>query len=317
MNEIIFLLLGLAGLWIGAEIAIRGALNIANHFKISQLFIGLTVMTIGTDLPELFVVISASIHRLQGTETSGLIIGEAMGTLISQVGLILGIASFFGINLLIKKRLLMRDGFMLIASVVLIFLTGLDGEISRLDGAIFLLVYLFYFITLFREEQLKEKIARAPKMFLGWSIISVIAGFALLAISSQVTIENAMLLSERLGVPQYLIGIMVVGLGTSLPELATVIPAIRKHASGLIVGNLIGSNIFDALATLGISASISGFLVSKEILFFDIPFLLALSIMVVYFFATKQRIAKKEAIILLGFALLYFLIRGVDLLVSI
>jgi len=311
--EIILLIAGLTGLWIGAELTIRAALHIADHFKISQLFIGLTIMTIGTDLPEMFIDVTAAIQRLKGIETSGIIIGETIGTLFSQITLILGIAGVFGV-LSIKKRMLMRDGFMLLATVLLLFLAGYDGEISRLDGLIFILIYAGYFFTLFREEKVFEKIKRAPSLFFGWSILSLVSGLIILTAASKVTIDNALLISENLGIPQQLIGILLVGLGTSLPELATVLPALRKGAGKMIVGNLLGSNIFDILITLGVSATISGFLVDENLLKYDIPLLFLVSLLVIFFFITKKRLIKKEALILIGIYLGYFSLKFSDLL---
>ncbi len=305
MLDLLILILSLAGLWMGAELVIKGALHIADHYKISQLFIGLTILTLGTDLPELFINVTASIDRLNGIETSGIILGDIIGSSFSQIGLILGIAGLLA-TLSITKRLIIRDGLMMVASVAILFLAGLDGEISRVDGGIFILVYGFYFMTILREEKLHEKVKRAPGYDLGWSVISLLAGLVVLAFASKFTIDSAVSLSVLFGVPQYLVGILVVGLGTSLPELATIIPALRRNAGKMVVGNLIGSNIFDILFALGVSSLISGFLVADNLLYFDIPALFLLSILVMVFFATKKHLTKKEAAVLVFIYLIYF-----------
>lgn len=315
MIDVLILILSLAGLWLGAELVIKGALHIANHYKVSQLFVGLTILTLGTDLPELFINITAAIDRLHGIETSGIILGEIIGTTFSQIGLILGIAGLLGV-LSISKRQILRDGFMMVGSVVLLFLTGLDGEISRVEGGIFVLIYAFYFVTIVAEEKLFEKVRRAPGLDVGWAVLSLVSGLAILAFASKFTIDSAVSLSLYFGVPQYLLGILVVGLGTSLPELATIVPALRKNAGKMVVGNLIGSNIFDILFTLGISSLISGFLVADNLLFIDIPALFFLSILVMVFFATKKHLTKKEAAVLVFIYLVYFGARVIDAFIA-
>lgn len=306
--EILFLLLGLGALLLGSELMINGALDIAQRHKVSQLFIGLTILAFGTDLPELFVVISGSLHRLQGTETSGLIVGEAIGTVFGQMAFVLGVATFFG-AMAITKRELVRDGITMLGSLVLLFIVSLDGSISRIDGAIFLVVYGLYFLTLFREEKLFNKLSFGQKGHALWAIVSIISGIVLLLIGSNLTVENALLLSEMFGVEQELIGILVVGLSTSLPELMTSINAVRKGAGSMAAGNIIGSNVFDILVTLGIGSLISEFTVSNDLLFFDLPFLFVTCIIALAFFRSERKVTHKEGLIVLTLYVVYYLIR--------
>lgn len=305
--EFIFLIAGLIGLWLGAELAISGAINIAERYKISHVFLGLTILALGTDLPELFIDVSAAIRKLQGFDTSGLIVGETIGTCLSQITLVLGVAGFFGYYV-ISKRALLRDGFMLLASVVFLFVAGIDGEISQTDGVILMLFYGVYFFTLLREEKLFEKM-RAPQYNLLWAILSMISGFVLLVIASTLTIDNALILSEKFGIAQHLVGLLIVGLGTSLPELATDITAIRKGAGTMAAGNILGSNIFDALFTLGLGSAIAGFSVSSELLYYDLPLLFVVSLFVLSLFYFKKRIGKKTGAVLIGVYALYFITR--------
>lgn len=304
MFDVILLLLAILGLVLGTELIIRGSLNIAEHFKISHLFIGLTILAVGTDLPELFVNISGAIHRLQGTETSGIIVGQIIGTCLGQIALTLGILSLFA-RLTLRWKEITRDGIMMILSVVLFLVAGLDGAISRIEGVIFLLVYASYFYTIFKQENLKEKIQRAPKIYTSWAILSLISGFAILIYCSNLIVVKATQLAETWGIAQSFIGIILVGLGTSLPELTVSLNAIRKGAFRLSIGNLIGSNIFDILFSLGISTAISGFIVDKNLLIFDIPFLLLVSIAVVAFFRRNMQLDKYEGIALISIYIFY------------
>lgn len=308
MLDFIYIVFGLFGLLIGAQLITRAALNIAEHFKISQLFIGLTILAFGTDLPELTVLVTGSVHKLLGNETSGLIIGDAIGSCFGQIGLALGIAGMFGV-MLVKKTNLLRDGFMLITSILLLLLAGVDGVIGRVEGISFIIIYIFYFFLIFREETLTEKVKRAPQFHPFWSIISLIGGFIVLIFSSNLTVESALSLSETFGVSQSFIGIMIIGLGTSLPELAVAIAAVREKANSMAVGNIIGSNIFDILLALGLSATISTLEFNRNLLIYDTPALLIFTIAVLLLFRYKMRITKKEAFVILAMYIAYIALK--------
>ena len=310
MLALLLLLFGIISLVVGSNLIIRGGLSIAKHFKISQFFIGLTIFAIGSDLPELVVHINGAIKRLQGIETSGLIIGETIGTCLGQIALALGIIGLFS-NLSLKKRELIRDGLMMIGSVAMLFLIGFDGMISRMDGVIFVLIYLIYFFSLAREENVYKKIKIARKADLNWAILSLAGGFAILIYASNVVINNALVLAEQWGIAQSIVGALIVGLGTSLPEIVLSLGALKKKAVGLSVGNLIGSNIFDALFTLGIGSAISALIMDKSFLEFDLPFLFITSVIVVLFFGRNKKIEKKEAAALV---LIYFSYVGVKVI---
>jgi cation:H+ antiporter len=298
MLELGFLILGIIGLILGAQLVVKASTNLAEHYKISPLFLGLTIVTIGTDLPELVVNVTAAIQKLQGVETSGLIVGNIIGSSMGQIGLSLGVVGVVGAISLTKRRL-SRDGLMAVISVMLVFLAAIDGVVTRVEGVSLLLIYAFYFLMIYREEKITEKVVRAPKIYPAWVALSMIAGFVMLIFSSDVVVENAVLLASTWGVSQSWIGIVLVGLGTSLPELAIAAGAIRKGQVGLSVGNLVGSNIFDLLFVLGGVAVISEFNVASSMLRFDLPFLFLTSLLVLYFFRTRMKFHKKEAIVLL------------------
>lgn len=306
--EIIWVIGGLILLWIGTELVVKGSVNISEHFRISHMFIGLTILAFGTDLPELVITITASIQRYMGVETSGLVVGDAIGSCFGQIGLTLGIVSLIG-YLTITKRGLFRDGFMMLASILLLFLLGYDGSITRIEGVIFLLIYLFYIIIIQSEEGVHEKVTKAPALDLRWDIISVIAGLAIVIYSSTVVVDNAIVLATIWGVKQSLVGVLIVGLGTSLPELVISLGALWKGAPGLSVGNLIGSNIFDILIVIGVGSVISPLNINSNIILFDLPFLLLISILALLFFVIKRGIQKKEAIALITVYILYALLK--------
>ena len=299
MYELIFLIAGLLGLIVGAYFVVKASVAIAQHYKISQFFIGLTILAVGTDLPELVIIIKGGFYRLAGTETSGLMVGEILGSCFGQIALVLGILGLFG-TLILTKRELKRDGLMLMVSVLLLFLVGFDGIITRFEGLIFIIIYLIYFYTIFREEKVKEKVKRAPPINMRWVALFLIIGFAFLIYSSDIVVANGIKLAVAWGLSQATIGILIIGLGTSLPEIAVSIGALFKGAFKLSVGNLIGSNIFDVLFVLGVGSTIAGFNISQNLLKFDIPFLFLTSLFVVFLFAVRKKIKRKEAVVLIG-----------------
>ncbi|NPE29491.1 calcium/sodium antiporter [Methanococcoides sp. SA1] len=308
MYELVILILGLIGLMFGAELIIKAALTIAEHYKISHSFLGLTLLTFGTNLPELFISVTGSVQRLRGIETSGLIIGDSIGSCFGQIGITMGMVGLFGV-LTLTKRELSRAGVMMLGSVALLFLAGLDGTLSRTDGLIFITVYAIYFLLLYREEEVHDKFKSAPPLYLVRTILSISVGFILLILSSYTIVNNALYLADMWDISQSFIGIVLIGLGTSLPELALSWSSIRKKAVNLSVFNLIGSNIFDILFTLGIGSAISGFIVSEGLLRFDIPVLFFLSLLVLVFFRRHMELRKKEAFVLIGFYVIYIALK--------
>lgn len=307
---ILFLIIGLILLWFGAELVVNGAIDIAKHYKISPLFLGLTIISLGTDLPETFIVLVGSWHKLQGDTNSNLILGEIIGSSISQISLILGIVGILG-YVTIKRRTLIRDGAMLILSVVVLFLVAYDGNIKLIEGCILLLVYGFYIFNLFREERVQDKFKVTKRLNKAGAFISLGGGLGLLILASNITITNALLLSEQWNIPQVFVGTIIVGLGTSLPELLTAIQAVRRRIGGLAIGSLLGSNIYDVLVPVGLGAIIAGFEVSDQLLHFDIPVLFLISCSLIIFFRKDKKLSKKESIALIALYLIYFTIQFV------
>jgi len=298
--ELLYLIIALAILWLGSELITRGSISIARRLKISHMFIGLTVLAMGSDLPELFIDITAALQKLQGIDTSGLIIGETVGTVISQTTFIMGLVGLLGV-VIISKREFLRDGLIMVGAAAVMFLMGMDGQISMMDGIIMVIIYVFYFLTVVREEKITEKIRNQKGWgVLVWSIASLIAGFVLLIYGAKGVVDNSVILANAWGVSQTIIGLLIVGFGTSLPELTICANAIMKKAGGLSIGNLIGSNIFDILFTLGLSSVIAkGFNVSLSVIEFDIPVMIGVTVLSIFLLRTKMKLEKREAITLI------------------
>ncbi|MEA3272507.1 MAG: calcium/sodium antiporter [Patescibacteria group bacterium] len=303
--DFLYLTLGIAGLGISAHFIVRGVKNIAKFFKISELFIGLTVISIGTSLPEISVNIVSALNKLNGIDSSGIAVGNVIGSAINQFTIIIGILAVIH-YVVVSKRSIKRDGLVLLGVIVVVFIMALDLNVSRLEGALLIIFYLFYLFSLKGECNVFKKLrGRRPKGELLWDFLFLVGGLMLISFSSKMVVESAILISHGFQISESIIGLLVVGLGTGLPELTIALFAVLKKSYRLAIGNLIGSNICDLMLSLGIGSVISGFTVDRQILQFDIPFLFFLSIVVLLFLRSKYRLEKKEGVALLVIYLFY------------
>lgn len=301
------LITGLIGLWLGTKWIINGALGIAKRFNLSHSFVGVAILAVGTDLPEVFVTIKASLLHLQGIESSGIITGNAIGSSVSQITFILGAAGLL-LNFTMVKKDLWRDSIALLSSILLLFAFGIDGIVTRLEGVILLMMYLLYYFILMRNKTVNtDDNANGKDYSSSTLVLFLVFGFSVLIFSSHLVVENAMKLAEKWGVAQSFIGIVIIGLGTSLPELAVSVGAAIRRSAGMSVGNIIGSNIFDGFIPIGLGATISTTTMESNLLKFDLPVLLAATLLVLVFLKTKKGISKPEGIILIVIFLLYIL----------
>ena len=311
----IFLMIGLAGLFLGSRLAISGFENIARHFGLSHLFIGLTVVAIGTSLPEMGVSVVGAIDILAGLDVSavsGIVVGNAIGSFLNQLTIIMGIVGLVGL-MSITKRELKREGTMLILSVVLFSLVAWDLKITPLEGVAVALAYLLYLIYLVRQEVRFKSTPKVegekPKMHLIKDLLMILIGMGALLLAAEFVVEGSVQLAELWSVPTSVAGLLIVGLGTSLPELTLGLAALRRGATGIAVGDMIGSNICDILFSLGAGAMISGFTVEPVLLFFDTPFMFLVAFLVIGLFLRNMRLERKEALVLLLVYVSYVLLK--------
>ena len=311
----IFLMIGLAGLFLGSRLAISGFENIARHFGLSHLFIGLTVVAIGTSLPEMGVSVVGAIDILAGLDVSavsGIVVGNAIGSFLNQLTIIMGIVGLVGL-MSITKRELKREGTMLILSVVLFSLVAWDLKITPLEGVAVALAYLLYLIYLVRQEVRFKSTPKVegekPKMHLIKDLLMILIGMGALLLAAEFVVEGSVQLAELWSVPTSVAGLLIVGLGTSLPELTLGLAALRRGATGIAVGDMIGSNICDILFSLGAGAMISGFTVEPVLLFFDTPFMFLIAFLVIGLFLRNMRLERKEALVLLLVYVSYVLLK--------
>lgn len=299
------LIVGLTILWLGTDLAIGGATSIARHLKLSEFVIGVAILSIGSDLPELTIAIDAGIRSLHGEDMSGVVIGSAVGSSLGQIGLVLGLVGLIGV-LTVPRQIVLRHGGVMLGSVIVLAMLGFDGTITRVEGIALMAVYAIYVVLLLTDrrsyesvddDQIAEPMAKAVPM--------VVIGMVAVVFGAELTVRSVVELAYMLQIDQTVIAVIVVGIGTSLPELSISVSAILKKRSKLSVGNLIGSNIFDTLVPVGAAAAISELTFASNMLRFDLPFLFLLSAVALFSFARKRGLRRKEALVLLALYIAY------------
>ena len=310
MTEFFLLLLGLAGLWLGSEVLMKGAMALTDRYFLSDAAFGMVVLAVGTDLPELFVAVDASIRSLGGENLSGIVVGSAIGSSIGQFGLVFGVAGFLGFNAM-RRRYLPRNAFFLIGSIVAVFLFALDGRISVLEGVLLILFYYSYlYIVIARRMESPDASREVAVDGSGKAWVLLAIGLVILFIAAEVTVVSAIGFAKVVGISNVAVSAIIIGMGSSLPELSVSFAALLKNRSSMSVGNLVGSNILDVLLVPGIAAVISPLAVPVGVLIVDLPVLLLITVLVILFFYVSRRgVQKPEALTLLVIYLGYVFIR--------
>jgi cation:H+ antiporter len=303
--EFLLLLVGLAGLWLGTEATIGGAVGIAERLGVPEFVIGLAILSVGSDLPELAIAINAALTSLDPKQMSDVVVGSALGSCLAQIGLVLGITGLLH-HLTLPSKAVYRHGSMLLGSLVLLALLAADGQITRSDGIALVVVYVVYLVMLLSAGANGDgDIDGKPKGGLILLSAYLIVGLVIVTGSAELTVWSATKMAVKFGWEQSLIAIFFIGVGSSLPELSISVAATIKRRAHLSIGNLIGSNIFDTLVPIGVAATIAGVGFDRDMLSFEVPTLFALSALVMVFFKGKQGIRKRESVIILFVYLLY------------
>ena len=285
--NIILLVLGFILLLKGADWFVDGASSIASRFGIPQLIIGLTIVAMGTSLPEAFVSITAALKS-----NAAITIGNVVGSNILNVGIILGITALIRPLHIQNSTIKYEMPFMILVTLVLILL-GINTTISRLDGIImwlFFLGYLYYIFKMSKNQMEETEIKKTNPLFIPLGLVCLMVG-------SNFAVDAATNIAISLGVSQRFIGLTIVALGTSLPELVTSVTAAKKGNADIAIGNIIGSNIFNILFVVGSSALITP--VPFEYHFIIDSFVAILIGLVLYLCTKKTRVLDKKAGILL------------------
>lgn len=296
--DFLILIAGVAGLWLGTELTIGGAMAIARRHRLSEFFVGLVILSVGSDLPEIAVAVDAGLKGLVGQDASGVVVGTAIGSVVAQIGFVLGLAATIS-YLTLPKGFVLRHGAVLLAATLLLFALAFDGQISRIEGMVLVAAYSAYVLMLMNGETAPDEAPRGFASGGAGSWLALMAGLAVVIGSSEVTVTSVVRIAQEFDISEAVISVLIIGLGTSLPELSISISAILKKRTELSVGNIIGSNILDTLLPIGIAAVISGVTFERSLLHFDLPFVFVLTALVLGFFYTRPGVTRTEGLFIL------------------
>lgn len=312
--QILLLILGFILLIKGADVFVDGSSSTAQNFNVPKMLIGLTIVAFGTSAPELAVSIKAL-----ASGSTDMVLGNVIGSNITNILLILGVAAVLS-PIKIKDNTVKKEiplciliSLLLVSQFVDVFLdNNIVNQITRSDAFAIILVFavfLYYIIALSTVKKEKEQTEienEKPKYGLFKSIVFIIIGLIGIIIGSDLVVDSASDIARSLGWSERLISLTIIAFGTSLPELVTTIISSIKGEQDILVGNIIGSNIFNICIVLGVPVAIFGSISAKNFQNVDLIFLVLSSIMLFIFSKTKRKITKSNGIImLLAFAIYY------------
>ena len=314
---ILLLAVGFAFLVKGADFFVEGSSSIAKKLKVPPIIIGLTIVAMGTSLPETAVSVTASL-----VQNNELAVSNVVGSNIFNLMFVIGVCSILT-PIMVQKATVVRDIPLSLGCALFLLVLGVSGlgdkagmTLGHADGVIFLIVFAGYIFTMVRsamkaraagqkvEIEGVEECDNMKELSYGKSILFLIVGAAAIAFVGDLTVDTASRIAIELGMSQTLVGLTIVSIGTSLPELVTSVVAARKNEVDMAVGNAVGSNIFNILMVLGISSAISPVALIRENII-DIVLLMVFSVMVWIFAGTRKKIERKEGIIMVVVYLVY------------
>ena len=309
--QILLLVVGFVLLIKGADWLVDGASSVASNFKISKLLIGLTIVAFGTGAPELAVSFSSLING-----NTDILIGNVIGSNIINVLLHIGIAAIIR-PIKVKKDTVSKELPLLLlistALIVLILDVNLSGAMtntfSRADAIICLLffgIFLYYLITLARKNKKEAKQVDKPKYKLGKSFLFVILGLAGVVGGSELVVNSASTIATSIGISERIISLTIIALGTSLPELVTTIAAAKKGESDLLIGNIVGSNIFNICIVLALPVVFAGSITPNNFQTIDLVMLIFSTILVCLLARRNHRISRLDGILMLVIFTAYY-----------
>ena len=302
----VLLVIGFVFLVKGADFFVEGSSSVAKRFNVPSLIIGLTIVAMGTSLPETAVSVTASL-----ADNNALAVSNAIGSNIFNLMVVIGFCAVMT-PVAVDKQTLKRDfPFSVLCAVLLLALGFIGMELGHVDGAILLVLFAVYIIVLVRvalkhknsgaaaEDEEEIKLLSMPR-----SLIYIVLGGAAIAVGGDMVVDSASRIAIDFGMSQTLVGLTIVSIGTSLPELVTSIVAARKNEVDMALGNAIGSNVFNFLMVLGIASAISPIAFITENII-DIIILIVFSIVVWIMAWTKTKLNKGEGFIMLALYIAY------------
>ena len=309
--NVFLLILGFVILIKGADTFVDGASSTARNFKLSTMFIGLTIVAFGTSAPEFAVSVKSILSN-----NSDMLLGNVIGSNILNILLILGVCGVIA-PLTVKNNTVRKEiPFTVLVSMLLVALLldkplnhEMINQITRTDGiaiVLFFSVFIYYLISVMRNKVDRDNEEDKPKYKIGKSIIFTIIGIIAIIIGSDLVVDSASKIAKIMGVSQRLISLTIVAIGTSLPELVTSIVATRKHEQDLVIGNIIGSNVFNICVVLGLPVAIFGGVTALGFTYLDM-FMLVASAFILFIFAHNDKtITKWESVFMFTCFVIYY-----------
>ena len=293
--QVVLLIVGFVFLIKGSDFFVDGASSIASILKVPTIIVGLTIVAFGTSAPEAAVSITSSIAGNNAMAVSN-VIGSNMFNLL----MVIGIAALLS-DLVMEKSVLNKDlPFLVIITALLGVFIFIGGDVSNIEGIILILILIGYIAYLIRNalKMGTTNYVDKPKLSLPKSIIFIVVGLAGIVLGGDLVVDSASNIAIALGMSETLVGLTIVAIGTSLPELVTSITALKKGENQLVIGNVIGSNIFNILFVLGASSAIKSLPINSTMMI-DTVIMIAVTILCFIFGKTQEKYDKKEGIVLI------------------
>ena len=319
LTHVVFFVLGLGALVLGAEALVRGAAKIALSLGISPLVVGLTIVAMGTSSPEVAVSVGAALNG-----NTDIAVGNVVGSNIFNVLFILGLSAVIT-PLVVHSQIIRQEVPIMIGASLILAVLIVGGELSRMESALLLALLVAYVVFLVRQSraettEIRDEYAAGVPGKGEWDshwavqVLLIVAGLALLVLGSDWLVDAAVAFARALGVSDLVIGLTIIAAGTSMPEVATSVMAAIRGERDIAVGNVIGSNTFNILGCLGISGvvSSSGLAIAPAVLNFDVWVMIAVAIASLPVFLLGRRIGRRRGLLFLGYYAAYvvYLILG-------
>ncbi len=307
LMTVLLLLAGLVLLTFGADVLVKGASSLAGSLGISPLIIGLTVVAFGTSAPEMSVSVSSAFKG-----SAEIAVGNVVGSNIFNVLFILGVSAIAA-SLVVQKQLVRFDIPIMIYASFMVLLMCIDGQISRFDGLLLFAGIIAYTVFLIKEARREGVLVVeggddiAPPQPLWKNIILIVVGLVMLVVGSQWLVDGAVEIAKYFGLSELVIGLTIVAAGTSLPELATSVMASLKGERDIAIGNIVGSNIFNIGAVLGLSSIVApqGLSVTGTLLTIDIPVMILVALVCLPVLLSNYTITRTDGVAFLACYVVY------------
>ena len=301
--QFVLLIVGFVFLVKGSDFFVDGASSIASLLKIPTIIVGLTIVAFGTSAPEAAVSITSAI-----TGNNAMAVSNIIGSNLFNILMVIGISALLG-ELLMEKSVLNKDLPFLVGITILFAAFIIIGwNVSQIEGIILLIILIAYVAYLIKSAKKSDNanVVEKPKFTLPQSIIFIIIGLAGIVLGGDLVVNSASDIAIALGMSETLVGLTIVAIGTSLPELVTSLTALKKGENQLVIGNVIGSNIFNILFVLGASSAITAISLDSSMLI-DVTFMVFVTVLCFIFGKTQDKFDKKEGAILVALFIAYMI----------